>query len=221
MLTSVASLILCGGASRRLGGQKPWLPFAGSTLLGHTVQLLRAQTMLVAVVSQKNQSLPKLPEETIFIHDPLPEEGPLMGILAGIEYFQEEVDWVFVCGCDTPFLSPSFLKVLFEHCGTAPAVIPILGQPQPLLGLYNKDLIEPLREYLQSGSRAIHRFLKTIEVTYLPESAFGNATSLSAMNLNWPQDYQQALQKIHPDLPADWGMLLASRTFQRSRNGGE
>ena len=66
----LGSIILAGGRSRRMGRPKESLPFAGSTLLGHTVDVLLDCTFPVVVVARdQEQELPPIHLEADLVFD--------------------------------------------------------------------------------------------------------------------------------------------------------
>ncbi len=62
MTTTVglAAIILAGGASRRMGRDKATLPYQGSTLVEHMVDILKPRCAPVYVVAAPGQALPQL-----------------------------------------------------------------------------------------------------------------------------------------------------------------
>jgi molybdopterin-guanine dinucleotide biosynthesis protein A len=104
----ITAAVLAGGASRRMGRDKALLPFRGEPMLQAILRRLSTIFLDPFVVSNT-------PERYPFLVCPVfPDRVPGLGPLAGIDAALRHADtpFVFVCGCDMPFLSESLLRML-------------------------------------------------------------------------------------------------------------
>jgi molybdopterin-guanine dinucleotide biosynthesis protein A len=119
-------------------------------------------------------------------------EGPLAGIEAGLAAARHPR--VFVAAGDMPFLPPELVRFLLEAPGSAAAPV-FGGGVHPLCAAYDRSLLEPVREALDRGERAVYRFLEGVErVEYVGESElrrFGDP-AVFLMNVNSPEDLRLA-----------------------------
>ena len=167
--TEISGFVLAGGRSSRLGRDKallPWPPNAtaegsSQTLLQHSIARLQRVCTTVSICANRDD----LPFAGTILPDALPGSGPLGGIVAALE--TSTTDWNLVLAVDLPFLPVEVLQALVtfsrqrERPGdpSSPAsaspvacVLPQLdGLPQPLCGLYHRDLAPGLRSALAAG----------------------------------------------------------------------
>ena len=75
---------------------------------------------LVVVIAPGADPPSGLPESAVFVHDPAPDEGPLMGLAAGLEAVSGEI--ILVVGGDMPALEASVLRLLIAAVEKVPKV---------------------------------------------------------------------------------------------------
>ena len=117
-----AAIVLAGGRSRRFGTDKlkARLP-DGRTVLAHAVAGAAAVADELVVVIAPGADPPSgLPESAVFVHDPAPDEGPLMGLASGLEAVSGEI--ILVVGGDMPALEASVLRLLVAAVEKVPKV---------------------------------------------------------------------------------------------------
>jgi molybdopterin-guanine dinucleotide biosynthesis protein A len=113
------------------------------------------------------------------VSDEQPGLGPLGGLLSGLR--ASPTDWCLLAAADMPSLDPDVLAVLWRE-RQAPATVPVLEEPEPLLALYHRELIPSLEAYLQTR-RSARGWLATLEykkVPGLPPETF--------RNVNYPEE---------------------------------
>ncbi len=185
--TQIPALILAGGASRRMGAaDKPLLLLAGRSMLGHILDRLVLHHAHIAISANGDParfrtSLPILP-------DPIPGQGPLSGVLAGL-------DWAAGLGAhslltvpgDTPLIPANLAQALMP----APAVAESAGRRHHLVALWPVSAVAPLRAWLaQPGSRSVRGFAET-----LPMRAVAFAGDPFA-NANTPADLATLTERV-------------------------
>jgi molybdopterin-guanine dinucleotide biosynthesis protein A len=197
----VGSLVLAGGRSRRMGAPKEALPFAGSTLLGHTVELLLDCTWPVLVIGRGgDQQLPPLPLEATVLHDDQPGAGPLAAIATGMRHLRGSQrlgadDAVFVTGCDAPFLGPRAVGWLVEQLGDQQAAVPRLGEVlQPLCAIYRLQCLGAIEQLLAAGVQTPRTIAERVQARILDEDrlrAFDPELRFLT-GVNTPEEYERA-----------------------------
>ena len=192
-----ASIVLCGGVSRRMGRPKATLAFGPETLLQRIVRLVSESSGPVVVVAAEGQDLPPLPGSVLIARDPAPGRGPLQGIAAGMDALPAEPDLAFVTGTDTPFLEPAWITLLATLIGEADLAIPeVDGFLQPLAALYRRSGVRPaIDEQLASNHRSPSSLVGIVRSRVVkPDELAAADPSLSTLwNLNTPDDYRAAL----------------------------
>src|SRR5918995_1035672 len=192
-----AGIVLAGGRSRRMGTPKAWLDWHGSTLLRRACGIVaRGTSGPVVVVRAPGQELPPLPDSVRVVEDAREGQGPLQGILAGLEVTDAEV--AFVASVDLPFLHPALVAAVCAAVdGETDVAVPFLGgYRQPLAAAYRPSLAPVVAE-LVDADRMKPAFLferartRWLEALPHPESV---------RNLNDPADYAAALAEGPPSV---------------------
>lgn len=181
------AIILAGGKSRRMGGDKSLLDVDGMPLIQRVAkQLAYFPQLLVSANEPFKYEFLGLP----IIPDLEPGQGPLMGIASCLAHADH--DLCFVTGCDIPRLHARFVIGLVEIAKDYDIVMPRLpdGRTEPLLAVYRRDVQPLAQELLQAGTRRIVALLDRVRVRYVP---FENADWYG--NLNTREDYVSWLQR--------------------------
>lgn len=111
----VAAIILAGGASARFGSDKLSAPYAGRPLLWHALAAVAAvadESILALARGAPIPALPPGPGPRV-VRDPLPDAGPLVGLLAGLRSTCAAV--AIVVAGDMPLLRAEVLRLLVER----------------------------------------------------------------------------------------------------------
>lgn len=189
----LGGIILCGGESRRMGQSKAWLELEGEPLLSRVYRRVAAVAGRVVVVSAPGQSLPELPPAANLAIDDVPGSGPLGGLATGHAALAQTQGYVFVCGCDYPFLTGPLLRQLLE-AGAGEEAITFTGDRlQPLCAWYRASALGEAGKLFSQGERRLTRFLETLCVARVDGSTLdAYAPGVSTMNVNSPDDYARA-----------------------------
>ncbi len=188
----VSVIVLAGGRGKRLGGDKATVEIAaGETLLRRSVTLVEPLSDDIIVVRRPEQRL-EAPGARV-ITDRAPFEGPLAGILAGLEAAREE--WALVVACDMPFLSIPLLRYLLTLRPGYDVVVPQLEVGmEPLHALYHRRAAPAVRAALERGERRLISFYRALRVRTVPvdELAPYDRDGRTFFNINTPEDLEQA-----------------------------
>ncbi len=189
----VTGIVLAGGRSSRMGSDKATLVVEGRTLLQRAVDALEAAGVReVVLVGAPGRALPEVTTTLPLRHttDPVEGEGPLQGILAGLEAASCEV--ALVVGCDMPYLEPALLTLLADRAlDGARLVVPLHdGRPEGLCSAWRRDAIEVVRAHLAAGDRAVMSVAGDLHALRLTpeEYAAADPTSRSFVNVNTPEE---------------------------------
>ena len=181
--------VLAGGRGRRMGGAKPVAELGGEPLIARPVRAATAAGLAVVVVAKAATPLPPL--DVPVWQEPDEPTHPLLGIVTALE--RADGRPVVVCGCDMPFVEPSFIAHLATRCDRL--VVPSLGgRLHPLLARYEPVLLEPLRSAL--GSRkALQAIVAGLGPDLIDDRELGNPERL-LFNVNTPADLDEAERLI-------------------------
>ena len=200
-----ASIVLCGGRSQRMGTDKALITFEDETLLQRTCRTLGKVTRPVVVVAAPLQTLPKLPDDVTIVRDEFPDQGPLGGLLTGLQSLKADShltslpSGVFVCGCDSPFLSANVIAemqrrfVLLDPRDDC-LLVTHEQQWQPLHSVYRLTVGGTATRLFESGVLSLHRLLRELNAEIVTASEFValDPKLLFLRNVNTPDDLASA-----------------------------
>jgi molybdopterin-guanine dinucleotide biosynthesis protein A len=190
----VTGLILSGGKSKRMGRPKAFLPFEGSTVIGHIVHEIKDLFNEIFIVANEVESFEDLGVDVV--KDILPHRGPLGGILSGL--MTSSNHYAFVMACDMPLIDKRLVRELVSRRQDNDVVV--LSHPQgiePLFGVYSKNCIKPLEESLFAGNLSVQDFLSGLKAgiyEWMPERSDADALP-PFFNINTPQDYSRVIAR--------------------------
>jgi molybdopterin-guanine dinucleotide biosynthesis protein A len=177
MTALIPCLILAGGEARRMGGgDKPLRVLAGQTMLARIIAALAPARIAISANGDPARFATTLP----VLPDAYPGQGPLAGVLAGLEWAESlRAESLLTVPGDTPLIPPGLAGLL----APAPSVAESGGRVHHLVALWPVSAAAPLRLWLaKPGSRSVRAFAETLgmrRVTF--------ATDLFA-NVNTPGD---------------------------------
>ncbi|MCD4703139.1 MAG: molybdenum cofactor guanylyltransferase [Methanosarcinaceae archaeon] len=135
-----SSLILAGGLGKRLGfAEKGLIHLEGRTLIEQIINTLAPITDEIIISlrdrSQQEQFRRHLSDHKV-VFDQYHHVGPLAGMLEGFKAAKGE--YIFVTGCDMPYLDAGVIEYMFERAQGHDAAIPRWddGRMEPLCAVY-------------------------------------------------------------------------------------
>ncbi len=188
-MTYLAAIILAGGAARRLGGvDKPLLEIRGRTILARTLDALRCETSLIALAANGDPARYAAYPLPVVDDGALAGEGPLAGILAGLEWADRQgAEALLTVAGDMPFL-PSGLAAALSP---SPSFAATGGQDHPVIALWPVALLGTLDAWMvRSESRSVRAFAAAIGARAVD---FADASLFA--NVNTPEDLAEARRR--------------------------
>ena len=172
-------VVLCGGASTRMGSDKANLPLAGRPLALWVADALRTAGADPVVAQGGHPPVPLVAEP-----DSTPSAGPLAALLDALERHGD----VLVCPTDVPTVPSELLAALVERarCTGAPVVLARSDRPEPLIGHYARTALPMLRAGLRAGARG------PAQVLDLPSVPTVSVAAAEVLNVNTPEDLAAA-----------------------------
>jgi molybdopterin-guanine dinucleotide biosynthesis protein A len=157
---SVIGLCLCGGASRRMGEDKALAELGARRLIEYPLAALASVAARTLLACGPTPRYAELGHELVL--DAGPGEGPLCGLLAGLEAARAAgAEWLAVAACDMPRLSGAALAELLAHAEREDldaCLAEIERGTQPLLAVYRPLCAEAVRAALERGERRLVAF---------------------------------------------------------------
>lgn len=183
----LAGLVLCGGAGRRMGGDKALLEFEGEPLVLRVARRLGQVADPVLLAPGRAGRLGDLGYAEVA--DASEQSGPLGGIVAGVAASPH--DLVAVAAADMPFASPPLFRLLAALHADDDVVVPVVGgQLEPLHAVYARSSLPALRATLQARRLELRAALLNLRTRQVlePEWRGADLTGGFAHNLNRPED---------------------------------
>ena len=191
----VASIILVGGKSLRLGRSKAEEVFDGKSLIERVMERLRPLTSQFLIVTSREQSELSFTDEAEILTDLYPSKGPLVGIYTGL--LASRSAHSIVVACDMPFLNIELLRHMIKLTGDFDAVVPRIGEKmiEPLHAIYSKSCLDKIKTRLEHNRLGVNSFLSTVQVRYVEreECQRLDPQLLSFFNINYQSDLDQAI----------------------------
>src|SRR2546423_7180575 len=133
-MITLTAVLLAGGKSRRMGGDKAAVVFRGEPLWRRQLRILRDLGPEEIFVSAR--SAPTwLPDNVGLLVDDAPSRGPLSGLTKGLMTMR--TTHLFVLAVDMPFMTSGELADLLARATAGRGVVPMIGhQAEPLVSIY-------------------------------------------------------------------------------------
>ncbi len=173
-----------------MGSDKALLTFRGQTLLERTLRVAAAAVGRAVIVGSRE----RYARFGDVIEDIYAGCGPLAGIHAALN--ASATDLNLVLSVDMPLLATAFLQWLVEQASAAKEWIVVpdaLGGPQPLCGVYRKQVRNAAEEALQRGDYKIGKLFTLVPTRYITEQEmFENGFGAELFtNINTRGEYEQ------------------------------
>ena len=157
----VAGIVLAAGGSRRLGRPKQLLPYAGATLLDHTVATARAcefDQLIVALggESEKVRSRVNLAGADVVVN-PGFGAGCASSIAVAIEALDPATTTLVLMLGDQPGVLPATVRVLLAARGDAPIAVCRYADGRGHPFAFGREVFDDLRDL--HGDKAVWRML--------------------------------------------------------------
>lgn len=181
-----------------MGSEKWALRFGAQTLIERLTLLLAPQVGEIVIAAAPGQEIPLIPGSVSVVRDQAADQGPLEGIMVGLQRFSRAIELVYLTSVDAPFLEPSWVAGLRLHLGDAEAVIPCVdGIDQPLRAIYRRaSLQQAVSECLtaSAGDRSVRTAIARLRTARLGhgELAELDPDFRSLINMNTAEEYERA-----------------------------
>lgn len=200
------TVILTGGASRRMGRDKAMLPWEGGTLLQSLIGRYAALGPVAVSVNEPGRFAFTGARELV---DCFPGQGPLNGIVSG--FAETEAEELFLTATDLPFGDPALalrLSGLRAERGADACVLcrSVAGGGgvvakgfEPTFAVYGRACLAPARAALERGRRAFFDLFGQISVRrVVPEELpeFSSHLAHILTNVNTQEEYEQCLNRL-------------------------
>ncbi len=186
-------LVLAGGKSSRMGRSKGMLNWHGKEQQYYMADLL-GELCKAVFISVRNEQADSIRPPYRVLGDSFPGIGPYGGILSAFSA-EPGAAWLTVA-CDLPLLDKKTLAYLLEKRDTEAVatsfISPWDGLPEPMITIWEPAAYEVLQTYLALGYTCPRKVLLRCGNSRLLEAPEAD----SLMNVNTPEDFEQATAKL-------------------------
>jgi len=187
----LSAIVLVGGRGRRMGTNKALLDVEGKPLVGWVLERLAELSDDVMIVARDAAPFEHLAARVVT--DIYPDEGPLVGLHAGLREARHPS--ALAVACDMPFLDLRLVRYMIVVGKSHDAVVPLIrGLPEPLHAMYRVARCLPaVEKALDDGNLKMTSFLSSIQVRYMQEHEVNlfDPEHLSFFNVNTPDDLRR------------------------------
>ena len=177
--STIAGIILSGGATRRMGTPKSLLIYDGETFLDRMIRVFEQVCDPVIVVlghgGQQIRAGIARPSRAIFVTNPDPERGMLSSLQCGLSAVPENSAAVMFTPVDHPGLQRSTLQLLARRfqADHAPVTVPTLDGKHGHPVCISRSLISELLvlDAFARASDVIHRYRDQTIYVPVPDAA--------------------------------------------------
>ena len=135
-------------------------PDSSTTMVEHTVDVLRARCSPIFVIAAPGQALPTLQAEVL--RDEVRGVGPLLATGRGLRAAAAAgLPRAFVSAVDMPYLSLDVIEALVDYEGVD-IVLPWDGRDHYLAGIYRTDLADRIDALVAAGERSMRALADTV-----------------------------------------------------------
>lgn len=190
-MPDACAYVLAGGKSSRMGADKAFLQFRGSTLLAQALTVARAAVPEVRIVGSRE----KFASFAETLEDRFPGCGPLAGIHTAL--ISSTCEHNLILAVDMPFVNASLLEYLLAQAHLTDAAVTLPRDEarfQPLCAVYRRAFAPVAEAALRSGRYRIDNLfaevpLRVIDERELAQQGFSQEVF---RNLNTPEEFEQA-----------------------------
>ena len=162
-----SAIILAGGRSTRMNGDKGLRELCGEALVNRVIRRIGElvdEVLLVVGSEEQREAYSRVVDEDVALVVDLYSDGsPLVGAITGFKHAKGE--YAFLAACDMPFISDEVVETLFdegEGCNGA-----VFQWPnewiEPLLAVYRvQPSLEKALELYGSGDLRVRRILQNL-----------------------------------------------------------
>jgi molybdopterin-guanine dinucleotide biosynthesis protein A len=189
----VTGIVLAGGKSTRMGGDKGLVKLNDKPLVSYAIRTLENAGCKVIISSNnpvyKQFGYPVIPDEVTGI-------GPLGGIYSALRVSNTHRN--VVLSCDMPLVPADLIRFLLNETTDFQSVVPMYnGYTEPLCGCYSKEVTEIIGALIAKRSYKMQNLLKNLKTNCIEITReFSFFREEMFVNINDPDQ----LKKIEAEL---------------------
>jgi len=184
----LTGIILSGGKSSRMGGEKGLAEFRGKPLISYSIEALNPVVDSVIISANNHMDVYRNFGFDV-VKDEVSGIGPMGGLLSTLKFSATEYN--LVLSCDTPFINSGLLSYLAGNIQDYEVVVVAHGNNklEPLCGVYSRNIISILENNVYEGKYKLRDIFKQVRFKVLTVDASLPFYSTDLFyNINKPED---------------------------------
>jgi molybdopterin-guanine dinucleotide biosynthesis protein A len=200
--TDILGVILAGGRSRRFGGgDKGFADLGGQPVFAHVIERLRPQVGCLILNGNGDVSRFASFGLEIVADQDYPEQGPLSGVLAAIDWANRtptNFRAVATVATDVPFLPPDLIERLDAKRGDGVAIAVSAARRHPTIALWPISARAAVADALARQSLSVDALASKLNAVAVPfpMREIGGRALDPFFNVNTPDDLATARSLI-------------------------
>ena len=189
----MTGIILAGGKSTRMGGNKAFMDAGGVPLFERVYRIFKEIFPEIIIVA--NDARPFERYEARLQKDIILNKGALGGLYTGL--FHSPSYHAFCTACDMPLLNPWVIKYMVEERDEYDVIVPKTHDGlHPLHAIYSKKCLNPMRQLLTRNDLKIVNFYHQVRVRYIEEMEIRefDPHMRSLINVNTEEEMEAVLE---------------------------
>ncbi|WP_033068704.1 molybdenum cofactor guanylyltransferase MobA [Thalassospira australica] len=162
----IAGLVLAGGEGRRMGGNKPFRAFGDTTLIAHVIDVARSQCSHVMISSNAGADAFGDYDVPVVADVPEPGQGPLGGVMAGLNALPNGIEWLMTFPVDCPVVPLDMvgrLLTVAEGVGAKAAYASHADRDHYLSSIWHRDATKVIADFLANDNRRVRGPLQALD----------------------------------------------------------
>lgn len=193
-MTKLATGILAGGSSVRMGRDKAFLKLNQETFIERlSCELSKIARPVVSFASPGGTEHKDFFDYTV-VYDQNQHIGPIEGIRQILK--AADADYVFICAVDMPYISSFLVKYMEQFISSDYDcyVMQSAEKIQPLCAIYSKAVLPFIDELIEKKTYRLQEILNRARTKYisLELSPFNKNV---VKNINFPEEYKEIVEK--------------------------
>ena len=195
-------IILAGGASTRMPGDKAFMEVGGRRVIDIQLEVLEGlfDEILIVTNAARFSSLTGFHGDAArIVEEPVKGKGPLGGVLSGLMLSSSREN--FVVACDMPFIKRDAIHFILDNLEGCQVAVPKTEKGlEPLHAAYDRGCVEVIRRQLDEGNLKVTGFFDKVPVREIPweELKRFDPTGRFLLNVNSPTDMDVAAGTTAP-----------------------
>lgn len=202
--TERAGVVLAGGHSTRFGeDDKAVADLAGTPMIRRVVDRL-ASVVDEIVVNCREEQVPAIRDaleggpDASYAVDPVPDRGPMAGIMTGLR--DATAEYAVVVACDMPFVDTNLVDHLFDRAAGHDAAVPRLDDQwfQTTQAVYRTEpMAAACERAIERDERRIVEPLFDLDYVVVEEDEVREYASLETFeNVNTREELEDAAERL-------------------------